>query len=102
MTTTQGSASQQTPTQSQVQVGTTPTATRRAMLGLGLGNTLEWYDWMIFGLLAALIGPQFFAARDPVSRHSRRSRGLRGRVRGPPAGRRAVRQCRRPGWAARA
>ena len=67
MTTTQGSASQQTPTQSQVQVGTTPTATRRAMLGLGLGNTLEWYDWMIFGLLAALIGPQFFAAQDPVS-----------------------------------
>ena len=41
--------------------------TRRAMLGLGLGNTLEWYDWMIFGLLAALIGPQFFAAQDPVS-----------------------------------
>jgi MFS transporter, MHS family, alpha-ketoglutarate permease len=42
-------------------------ATRRAMLGLGLGNTLEWYDWMIFGLLAAYLGPQFFAAQDPVS-----------------------------------
>jgi MFS family permease len=41
--------------------------TRRAMLGLGLGNTLEWYDWMIFGLLAAYIGPQFFPAADPVS-----------------------------------
>lgn len=41
--------------------------TRRAMLGLGLGNTLEWYDWMIFGLLAAIIGPQFFASQDPVS-----------------------------------
>jgi len=37
------------------------------MFGLGLGNTLEWYDWMIFGLLAAFIGPQFFAAKDPVS-----------------------------------
>lgn len=37
------------------------------MLGLGLGNTLEWYDWMIFGLLAAYIGPQFFASQDPVS-----------------------------------
>jgi MFS transporter, MHS family, alpha-ketoglutarate permease len=43
-----------------------PTTTRRALLGLGLGNTLEWYDWMIFGLLAALIGPQFFPADDPV------------------------------------
>jgi MFS family permease len=37
------------------------------MLGLGLGNTLEWYDWMIFGLLAAFIGPHFFASDDPVT-----------------------------------
>ncbi|MFE5704190.1 MFS transporter [Rhodococcus koreensis] len=44
-----------------------PPSTRRAMLGLGLGNTLEWYDWMIFGLLAAFIGPQFFPSQDPVS-----------------------------------
>src|SRR6476469_10883614 len=43
-----------------------PITTRRAMLGLGLGNTLEWYDWMIFGLLAALIGPKFFPSTDPV------------------------------------
>ena len=43
-----------------------PPADRRAMLGLGLGNTLEWYDWMIFGLLAALIGPQFFPSSTPV------------------------------------
>lgn len=42
-------------------------ATRRAMLGLGLGNTLEWYDWMIFGLLAAYLGPQFFAAENPIN-----------------------------------
>ncbi len=42
-------------------------AHRRAMLGLGLGNTLEWYDWMIFGLLAAYLGPKFFVHRDPVS-----------------------------------
>src|SRR6478672_1576530 len=41
--------------------------TRKAMYGLGLGNTLEWYDWQIFGLLAAFIGPQFFAPGDPVS-----------------------------------
>ena len=30
------------------------------MLGLGLGNTLEWYDWQVFGLLAATIGVHFF------------------------------------------
>ncbi|TQM10890.1 MFS transporter [Pseudonocardia kunmingensis] len=41
--------------------------TRRGMLGLGLGNTLEWYDWMVFGLLSAFLGPHFFPAEDPVS-----------------------------------
>src|SRR5690606_10048649 len=47
---------------------TGPSATtRRAMLGLGLGNTLEWYDWMVFGLLSAFLGPHFFPAEDPVS-----------------------------------
>jgi MFS transporter, MHS family, alpha-ketoglutarate permease len=41
-------------------------ALRRAMLGLGLGNTLEWYDWQIFGLLAAVIGPHFFRSESGV------------------------------------
>jgi MFS transporter, MHS family, alpha-ketoglutarate permease len=45
----------------------TPTATRKGMLGLGLGNTLEWYDWMIFGLLSSYIGPHFFPSSDPVT-----------------------------------
>jgi MFS transporter, MHS family, alpha-ketoglutarate permease len=31
---------------------------RRALTALGLGGTLEWYDWQIFGLLAAFLGPQ--------------------------------------------
>ncbi|MCW4459895.1 MFS transporter [Microbacterium sp. MPKO10] len=39
---------------------------RRGILGLGLGNTLEWYDWMIFGLLSSYIGPHFFPNVDPV------------------------------------
>ncbi|TAM66923.1 MAG: MFS transporter [Microbacteriaceae bacterium] len=42
-------------------------AVRRGILGLGLGNTLEWYDWMIFGLLSAYIGPHFFPSTDPVT-----------------------------------
>jgi len=40
---------------------------RRALLGLGLGNTVEWYDWQAAGLLAALIGPHFFPNVDPLS-----------------------------------
>ena len=40
---------------------------RRGLLGLGLGNTLEWYDWMMFGLLSAFIGPKFFPSHDPLA-----------------------------------
>ncbi|MDR6621089.1 MFS transporter [Sinomonas atrocyanea] len=40
---------------------------RRGLLGLGLGNALEWYDWMVFGLLSAFIGPSFFPSHDPLS-----------------------------------
>src|SRR5882757_2036178 len=40
---------------------------RRALLGLGLGNTVEWYDWQAAGLLAALMGPHFFPNVDPLS-----------------------------------
>lgn len=44
-----------------------PPVTRKSMLGLGLGNTLEWYDWTIFGLLSAFLGPHFFPPTDPIS-----------------------------------
>jgi MHS family alpha-ketoglutarate permease-like MFS transporter len=40
---------------------------RKGLLGLGLGNALEWYDWMVFGLLSAFIGPNFFPSADPLS-----------------------------------
>jgi MHS family alpha-ketoglutarate permease-like MFS transporter len=43
------------------------TSLRTAILGLGLGNSLEWYDWTLFGLLSAYIGPSFFPSADPVS-----------------------------------
>jgi MHS family alpha-ketoglutarate permease-like MFS transporter len=44
-----------------------PRTTRKGMIGLGLGNTLEWYDWMVFGLLSAFLGPHFFPSTDPTS-----------------------------------
>ncbi|MFI5611634.1 MFS transporter [Amycolatopsis sp. NPDC051903] len=40
---------------------------RRPLVALGLGGTLEWYDWQIFGLLSAFIGPEFFPGHDPVA-----------------------------------
>ncbi|GAB3377981.1 MFS transporter [Amycolatopsis echigonensis] len=42
-------------------------AARRPLVALGLGGTLEWYDWQIFGLLSAFVGPQFFPNHDPVA-----------------------------------
>ncbi|MFR9672958.1 MFS transporter [Streptomyces sp. TR06-5] len=40
---------------------------RRALVALGGGNAVEWYDWMVYGLLAAYIGPQFFPSGDAVA-----------------------------------
>lgn len=44
-----------------------PAEVRRGLMALGLGNALEWYDWMVFGLLSAFIGPNFFPDKDPLS-----------------------------------
>ncbi|WP_240148646.1 MFS transporter [Diaminobutyricibacter tongyongensis] len=41
--------------------------TRRGLIALGLGGTLEWYDWMLFGLVASYLGPKFFPASSPVA-----------------------------------
>ena len=67
MTTTAEPPARRNPPTAVVDRPAAPTSISRGMLGLGLGNTLEWYDWMIFGLLASLIGPQFFAENDPVA-----------------------------------
>lgn len=46
---------------------TTHRKNSKALVAIGLGNTLEWYDWQIFGLLSAFIGPHFFPNADPVA-----------------------------------
>jgi len=56
-----------TPTNSPPDTGPARPSSRRALLALGLGNTVEWYDWQAAGLLAALMGPHFFPATDPLS-----------------------------------
>ncbi|MFC9459990.1 MFS transporter [Streptomyces sp. NPDC056983] len=55
-------------------IGRTPVATgnsflshRRALLALGGGNAVEWYDWMVYGLLASYIGPLYFPSGSSVS-----------------------------------
>lgn len=41
--------------------------TRRGLIALGLGGTLEWYDWMLFGLVASYLGPKFFPDSNPIT-----------------------------------
>lgn len=40
---------------------------KRHTLALGGGMALEWYDFNVYGLLAALLAPHFFPAQDPVA-----------------------------------
>ncbi|MEU8825001.1 MFS transporter [Streptomyces sp. NPDC048636] len=40
---------------------------RRAFFALGGGNAVEWYDWMVYGLLASYLGPQFFPSGNSLS-----------------------------------
>jgi hypothetical protein len=38
----------------------------RALLASGIGSTIEWYDFILYGTMAAIVfGPLFFPARDP-------------------------------------
>lgn len=44
-----------------------PPVTWQTVVGLTLGNALEWYDFLIFGYLSLLIAPQFFPGDDPLT-----------------------------------
>ncbi|WP_162606482.1 MFS transporter [Jiangella asiatica] len=35
--------------------------------GLGGGVALEWFDWNVYGLMAAFLAPHFFPSDDPVT-----------------------------------
>ncbi|GAA4708148.1 MFS transporter [Pseudonocardia yuanmonensis] len=39
---------------------TAPRSTFRTLLGAGVGNTLEWYDWSVYAIFASFFAKQFF------------------------------------------
>ncbi len=42
-------------------------AHRRVIVGAALGSVFEWYDFFLYGALAAIIAAQFFAKADPAT-----------------------------------
>lgn len=49
------------------QTAARPVATKKITAGLGGGVALEWYDWNIYGLMAAFLAPHFFPSDNPVT-----------------------------------
>ena len=41
--------------------------TRKALLGIGTGNAVEWFDWAIYATFASFISTQLFSKEDPTS-----------------------------------
>lgn len=40
---------------------------RRVIVGAGVGNALEWYDWSVYAVFAPFFATQFFPSGDPVA-----------------------------------
>ncbi|WP_426409688.1 MFS transporter [Bradyrhizobium ganzhouense] len=40
---------------------------RKIVIGVGVGNALEWYDWMAYSIFAAYFARQFFRSDDPLA-----------------------------------
>src|SRR5260370_28364673 len=51
-----------------VSIGTPTSAqSRRAVTAAVIGNVLEWYDFAVYGYVAAIIGRNFFPGQDDVT-----------------------------------
>src|SRR5689334_904223 len=45
----------------------TPSQSRRAVTAAVIGNVLEWYDFAVYGFVAAIIGRNFFPGNDETT-----------------------------------
>ncbi|XAS67120.1 MFS transporter [Micrococcaceae bacterium Sec5.7] len=42
-------------------------STRKTIIGTGIGNAVEWYDWAIYATFTPFIASQLFSKADPAS-----------------------------------
>lgn len=47
--------------------GQTKADNRRVILGVGVGNALEWYDWTVYTIFASYFSRQFFHSDDALT-----------------------------------
>ena len=45
---------------------------KKVIFASSLGTVFEWYDFYLYGSLAAIIGKQFFSSLDPTAASSSR------------------------------
>ena len=62
-----------------------PVSMRTIVAASSAGTAFEWYDFFVFGTLAAIISKNFFAGAQRDRGLHLRPRRLRGRLRLPPA-----------------
>lgn len=46
---------------------TPPPGAKRALVGAGIGNALEWFDWIIYAQFSVLLSLQFFPSGNPAT-----------------------------------
>ena len=73
---------------------------RKVIFASSLGTVFEWYDFYLYGSLAAIIGSQLLLRFDATTAQHLRAARLRGGLRGPAVRRAGVRPAGRPRRAA--
>jgi len=77
-----------------------PSDFRRVIVAASVGNVIEWYDFYIFGSLAAVLSVKFFEQSHPVAALAEYDCAVHRRIPDPLHWGRSLRMDGRPGSAA--
>jgi MHS family alpha-ketoglutarate permease-like MFS transporter len=56
-----------TPTRAEAGAPAPGAERRRVIVGAGIGNALEWFDWTVYAIFAPFFAAQFFDPQEPLS-----------------------------------